>query len=149
MRRGDEDMSDISRKAGPSSTVANAAQQPSFENGMDRRRLLREGVPWIGGVLGTGLLGLDVPRAMAEAVARGNASLPIGHPATKRWIEQRGVLDNIIQANGVDWDQPRSQYWNAVCGLEAAPDFARIRRRVNKYANISVKFREAGRGRGG
>jgi len=95
-------MSDISRNAGPSSTVANAAQQPSFENGMDRRQLLREGAPWIGGVLGAGLLGLDVPRAMAEAVARSNASLPIGHPATKRWIEQRWVLDNIIQANGID-----------------------------------------------
>jgi hypothetical protein len=58
-------MSDISRNAGPSSTVANAAQQPSFENGVDRRQLLREGAPWICGVLGTGLLGLDVPRALA------------------------------------------------------------------------------------
>jgi len=28
-------------------------------------------------------------------------------PMTRRWIEQRWVLDNVIRANGIDWDQPR------------------------------------------
>jgi hypothetical protein len=65
-----------------------------------------------------------------EAVARSDASLPVGHPATKRWIEQRWVLDNIIQANGIDWDQPRSQYWNAVCGIQAAASTVRHARCV-------------------
>src|ERR1700722_9108358 len=35
-------------------------------------------------------------------------------PMTKRWDHQRWVLDNVIQANGVDWDQPRTSYWNAL-----------------------------------
>jgi hypothetical protein len=28
-------------------------------------------------------------------------------PTMKRFQEQRWVLDNIIRANGIDWDQPR------------------------------------------
>jgi dienelactone hydrolase len=148
-------MLDVSGNSAPLLTVANAAQKPGFatirdprkENGVDRRQLLREAAPWIGGVLGTGLLGLDVPRAMAEAVASGDASLPIGHPTTKRWIEQRWVLDNIIQANSIDWDQPRTQYWNAACGIQAAADFVRIRQRVKKYADISIEFEDIARRR--
>ena len=66
-------------------------------------------------------------------------------PVTKRWTEQRWVLDNVIQANGVDWDQPRTQYWNAACGLQAAPDFARIRQRVHKYADIAPEFADMAR----
>jgi hypothetical protein len=41
----------------------------------------------------------------------------------KRWREQRWLLDNVIRANGVDWDQPRTVYLAAPCGLQAAPDF--------------------------
>jgi len=48
-------------------------------------------------------------------------------PVTKRWVEQRWLLDNVIQVNGVDWDQPRTSYWNAPCGMEASDDFAAIR----------------------
>jgi dienelactone hydrolase len=61
-------------------------------------------------------------------------------PMTRRWIEQRWMLDNIIQANGVDWDQPRSVYWNAPCGVPASSDFAAVRQRVRKYADISTEF---------
>ena len=84
---------------------------------------------------------------MAQVVASADAALPVGHPMTKPWIEQRWVLDNIIQANGVDWDQPRSQYWNAPCGIQAAADFARVRQRVKKYADISIEFEDIARRR--
>src|ERR1700735_2981737 len=62
------------------------------------------------------------------------------YPRTSRWTEQQWAIDNIIQANGVDWDQPRSTYWNAPCGLEASADFAMVRARVKKYADIAPAF---------
>lgn len=63
-----------------------------------------------------------------------------GEPRSRRWIEQRWLVDNIIQANGIDWDQPRSFYWMVACGVEAGGDFAIIRNRVKKYADASPSF---------
>jgi dienelactone hydrolase len=68
-------------------------------------------------------------------------------PMTKRWDQQRWVLDNVIQANGVDWDQPRTGYWNAPCGTEASADFAAIRQRVKKFADIAIEFEAQARRR--
>lgn len=65
----------------------------------------------------------------------------------KRWIEQRWLLDNIIRSVGVDWDQPRTITYNAPCGAEANADFAGIRERVKKYADISPAFETAARRR--
>ena len=59
---------------------------------------------------------------------------------TRRWTEQRWLLDNIIRAVGVDWDQPRTVSYNAPCGPEANADFAAIRARVQKFADISPVF---------
>jgi dienelactone hydrolase len=59
---------------------------------------------------------------------------------TRRFGEQRWALDNIIRANGIDWDQPRSIYLSAPCGVEAGADFAAIRSRVQKMADISPAF---------
>jgi dienelactone hydrolase len=102
---------------------------------MNRRELL-QATPWAAGTLA--LLGSPLP-SLAAPPAMGSAA-PFAHPVTQRWTEQRWVLDNLIQANGVDWDQPRTQYWNAACGLQAGPDFARIRQRVHKYADIAPEF---------
>lgn len=63
-----------------------------------------------------------------------------GKPHTRRWAAQRWLVDNVIAANGIDWDQPRSVYLNAPCGMEAAPDFAAIRAGVKKYADCSPAF---------
>src|SRR5215470_12012414 len=60
-----------------------------------------------------------------------------GEPHVRRFEEQRWLLDNIIRANGIDWDQPRSLYLNAPCGVEANADFASIRERVKKMADRS------------
>src|SRR5262245_18938348 len=63
-----------------------------------------------------------------------------GGAMTKRFAEQRWALDNIIRANGIDWDQPRSIYLSAPCGVEANADFAAIRSRVQKMADIGPAF---------
>src|ERR1044071_4592440 len=45
-----------------------------------------------------------------------------GEPHMKRFEEQRWLLDNIVRANGIDWDQPRSLYISRPCGLEGNAD---------------------------
>jgi dienelactone hydrolase len=70
-----------------------------------------------------------------------------GPPRVRRWEEQRWLLDNIIRANGIDWDQPRSQYLNAPCGVAANADFAAIRQRVQKMADIGPAFAATARRR--
>jgi alpha-beta hydrolase superfamily lysophospholipase len=68
-------------------------------------------------------------------------------PEVRRWVEQRWVLDNVIWANGVDWDQPRSRYFNAACGIEANADFGIIRDKVKKFADIGPAFEATARRR--
>ena len=63
-----------------------------------------------------------------------------GEPQVRRWKEQRWIIDNIIQANGPDWDQPRTKYLNFPCGMEASADFALIQTRVKKYDDMSPAF---------
>ncbi len=68
-------------------------------------------------------------------------------PVTRRWIEQRWMLDNIIQSVGMDWDQPRSVYLSAACGIQALGDFAAVRQRIVKYADAATAFESAARRR--
>jgi hypothetical protein len=70
-------------------------------------------------------------------------------PQVRRFIEQRWLLDNVIAANGVDWDQPRTIYLGAPLGLEAQSDFVAIRARVKKFADCSPAFQAQGRRREG
>ncbi|MBI4195816.1 MAG: prolyl oligopeptidase family serine peptidase [Betaproteobacteria bacterium] len=70
-----------------------------------------------------------------------------GAVATRRWVAQRWLIDNVIRAVGIDWDQPRSISYNAPCGPEANADFAAIRERVRKYADISPVFEATARRR--
>jgi dienelactone hydrolase len=101
---------------------------------MDRRDILRSFA-----VAGIGA-GVTVSRGVAFAGADGEA-MP------KRFVEQRWALDNIVHANGVDWDQPRSIYLSAPCGVEAGADFAAIRTRVQKMADIGPAFESTARRR--
>ncbi|MFN8704547.1 MAG: alpha/beta hydrolase family protein [Rhodospirillales bacterium] len=68
-------------------------------------------------------------------------------PSSRRWIDQRWVLDNVISSVGIDWDQPRSLYFNGACGIESNPDFASIRQGVKKFADIGPAFEAAARRR--
>ena len=70
-----------------------------------------------------------------------------GEPRVRRFEEQRWLIDNIIRANGIDWDQPRSLYLAGPCGKEANADFAGIRERVKKMADIGPAFEAVARRR--
>jgi dienelactone hydrolase len=66
---------------------------------------------------------------------------------TKRMREQRWLVDDIIRANGIDWDQPRSFYLAAPCGPEANADFAQARAQVQKLADATMVFEALARKR--
>ena len=68
-------------------------------------------------------------------------------PVTRRFTEQRWLLDNTIRAVGMDWDQPRSMYLSSPCGPEANADFALIRQRITKLADASPTFEAVARRR--
>ena len=84
--------------------------------------------------------------AIATAAGRALADAE-GAAMTRRFSEQRWALDNIIRANGIDWDQPRSLYLSAPCGTEANADFAAIRARVQKMADIGPAFEQTAKRR--
>jgi dienelactone hydrolase len=77
----------------------------------------------------------------------GSARKSRGGPLTRRWTEQRWLLDNTIRSVGMDWDQPRSIYLSAPCGPEASADFAGIRQRITKLADASPAFEAVARRR--
>jgi cephalosporin-C deacetylase-like acetyl esterase len=68
-------------------------------------------------------------------------------PKTRRFAEQRWLIDNTIRAVGMDWDQPRSMYLSSPCGPEANADFAMIRQRITKLADASPVFESVARRR--
>ena len=70
-----------------------------------------------------------------------------GRPTTRRFTEQRWLLDTTIRAVGMDWDQPRSIYLSAPMGPEANADFAAIRQRITRLADASPAFEAVARRR--
>jgi dienelactone hydrolase len=114
---------------------------------MDRRELLKSAI------VATAATAVDAAAAALPAEAASPpqiaqaAAKNLGSPKTRRFTEQRWALDNIIRANGIDWDQPRSVYLSAPMGPEASGDFAWIRARVQKYADCSPAFEAVARRR--
>src|SRR5581483_8207038 len=100
---------------------------------MDRRRFIRSRAL--------------VTAGTTLAAARDALAEADGAAMTKRFAEQRWTLDNVIRANGIDWDHPRSIYLSAPCGVEANADFAAIRARVQKMADIGPAFEATARRR--
>ncbi len=76
---------------------------------MDRRQFLHAT-----GVITTavGSSGALLTAARAQASERH----PVGAPVMRRFDEERWVLDNLIQANGIDWDQPHTAILLRACG---------------------------------
>jgi dienelactone hydrolase len=110
---------------------------------MDRRDFLKSAI------LATAAANAAAAVLPAEAAGQPQAvpAAALGPPKTRRFTEQRWTLDNIIRANGIDWDQPRSVYLSAPMGAEATGDFALIRARVQKYADCSPAFEAVARRR--
>ena len=65
----------------------------------------------------------------------------------KRWGEQRWALDSIIQAVGMEWDQPRLGYTMYPAGPDAIGDFRTVGLRVKKFADMHRELGAAGRRR--
>src|SRR3954470_13495568 len=113
---------------------------------MDRRAFLQTGpfAAAAGAVMATGGSAPAAPQ-VAGSTQRGagrdwsNRS-PQGEPVVKRFDEQRWVLDNIIQANGVDWDQGRTGAAIRAGGPSAASDMAELRQQGKRLVDICPAF---------
>ncbi len=81
------------------------------------------------------------------AVAGATERQPHGAPVVRRFDEQRWALDNIIQANGIDWDQGHTAGLIRACGTRVMGDMATLRQRVKKYADIAPAFEALARRR--
>lgn len=96
---------------------------------MDRRQFLRHA-----GAIAAGSTGGFASIGFAQD------RHPAGEPKMRRFDEERWVLDNIIQANGIDWDQPRTAGLIRACGLDVVNDMNAVRQRVKKFADIAPAF---------
>jgi fermentation-respiration switch protein FrsA (DUF1100 family) len=65
----------------------------------------------------------------------------------KRWNDQRWIVDSVIQAVGMEWDQPRLAYTLYPCGPDAIGDFRGVGLRVRKFADMHREFAAAARRR--
>ena len=61
----------------------------------------------------------------------------------KRWRDQRWLLDTVIQAVGMEWDQPRLNYTMYPAGVDAIGDFRTVGTRVRKFADMHREFAAA------
>ncbi len=62
----------------------------------------------------------------------------------KRWKDQRWLIDTVIQAVGMEWDQPRLNYTMYPAGVDAIGDFRTVGTRVRKFADMHREFAAAG-----
>ena len=61
----------------------------------------------------------------------------------KRWREQRWLLDQVIQARGIDWDQGRTGKILRNCGPGVQSDLQEVCRRIQKFVDIPREFERA------
>jgi len=84
---------------------------------------------------------------MQQQKSASSASSGQTEPRCRRWEEQRWLLDNVIRANGVEWDQGRLSNLLGVIGPEASADIAAMRQRMQKFDDITPVFEAAARRR--
>jgi dienelactone hydrolase len=65
----------------------------------------------------------------------------------RRWKDQRWLMDSVIQAVGMEWDQPRLGYTMYPAGPDAVADFRTVGMRVRKFADMHREFGAAARRR--
>lgn len=68
---------------------------------------------------------------------------------SRRWREQRWLVDSMIAAHGPEFDQPRSLIYSAPAGFEALADFQSVTPRVRKFADLHREYASAARRREG
>src|SRR5439155_19303773 len=117
-------------------TIPVQKEDTMTQRNVDRRQFLQSAtLVATAATAATGALAAETKAAGAKGRSRGaQAPGKSGEVRTRRWTEQRWLLDNTIRAVGVDWDQPRSVNYNAPCGPEANADFAASRQPLQKFA---------------
>ncbi len=63
---------------------------------------------------------------------------------TRRWREQRWLLDSVIKTIGPEWDQARIQSKGSRGGPQGLGDFRRAGSRMRKFSDIGPQFGKAG-----
>jgi hypothetical protein len=96
-----------------------------LEDVMNRRRFIRS----------IAVAGAGAALAGSHRVAWADMD---GAATTKRFSEQRWALDNIIRANGIDWDQPRSNF--TIRSGNALQTMARLA--DHKIEAVSIPFKD-------
>lgn len=66
---------------------------------------------------------------------------------TRRWREQRWLVDSLIAAHGPEFDQPRSLIYSAPAGFEALADFQALTPRIRKFSDLHREYAAAARRR--
>ena len=61
----------------------------------------------------------------------------------QRWFEQQWLLDTVIRAENIDWDQPRSAYTLRPIGTDAGMEFNWAKSRIRKFEDIAPAFMAA------
>lgn len=61
-------------------------------------------------------------------------------PGSRRWLEQRWILDSVIRTDGLEWDQPRIAYTVRPMGVDGLADFAVAQSRISKFADMVPVF---------
>lgn len=115
---------------------------------MDRRAFLQSGplVIAAGATIANGAAPATAAENRAAGSGRRTATSgwshrnPKGAPVVKRFDEQRWVLDNVIQANGVDWDQSHTGVVIRSGGPSTVPDMEALRQRVKRLVDICPAF---------
>src|SRR5580704_3469025 len=108
---------------------------------MDRRTFLQSGS--LAATAGAAIANAVTPAAAETPAAQTrdwSNRKPKGEPVVKRFDEQRWVLDNVIQSNGIDWDQGRTAATLRGLGPGAAPDMDELRKRVKRLVDICPAF---------
>lgn len=119
---------------------------------MDRRAFLQSGT--IVAAAGSALANAVPPAVAAENADSSGAPArdwsqrqPKGPPLIKRFDEQRWVLDNVIEANGVDWDQSHTGVVIRSGGPSTVPDMTELRKRVKRLVDIGPAFESLAKSR--
>ena len=58
----------------------------------------------------------------------------------RRWHEQQWLVDTVIRAESIDWDQPRSAYTQRPIGTDAGMEFNWAKQRIRKFEDIAPVF---------
>ncbi len=101
-------------------------------------------------VAGASLIGLGrpAPAAAADRVLPADVHPYVMSPEvehrTKRWQEQRWLLDKVVQLIGPEWDEARlNGQIIDLCGPDVIPDVEGIRSRVRKYNDMTRELARA------